>query len=129
MRRAKRKLELTYNVIGQDDADLESHGPAGASSIDLRSMITFGLHTLHSVNDGEDVETLKTSELEELVTAALDLRGKAELDVPTAVKVGMETTSSEASDAENFYKYEGQDFSKVFKSTYHRFKLNLCIII
>jgi hypothetical protein len=67
MRRAKRKLELTYNVIGRDDVDLEAHGPASAGSTDLRSMIMFGVNTLHKSGGSNDMETVDDSALGNIV--------------------------------------------------------------
>ncbi|KAL2511494.1 SNF2 domain-containing protein/helicase domain-containing protein [Abeliophyllum distichum] len=42
MRRAERKLQLSYNVVGEDNLDNEGKDTAGAESGDLRSLI-FGL--------------------------------------------------------------------------------------
>lgn len=110
-RRAKRKLKLTENVIGQDDADLEAHGPASATSTDLRSMITFGLHTLHTTGEESENKTLDS-----MVRAALTRRGSPNSEFPDENQfdnMGIVTMESQDENAENFYNYEGQDFSKV----------------
>ncbi|KAG0627932.1 hypothetical protein M758_2G239400 [Ceratodon purpureus] len=115
MRRAKRKLELTYNVIGRDDVDLEAHGPASAGSADLRSMIMFGVNTLHKSGDTNDVEIVNDSALEAIVDAALAQRGKTGSDLSSSTEfgnVGLVTLDSQGDQAENFYKYEGKDFTK-----------------
>lgn len=116
MRRAKRKLELTYNVIGRDDVDLETHGPASTNSPDLRSMIMFGVNTLHKSDDSKDMKVSENSELKDIVDAALTQRGKAgsALSSPTEFgNVGVVTLDSQDDQAENFYNYEGKDFTKV----------------
>lgn len=116
MRRAKKKLELTCNVIGRDDADLETHGPASAVSTDLRSMIMFGINTLHSSDATQDTEVGRSSELERIVEAALNQRGKAGPGLSNATEFGnVELVTLDAQDdgAENFYNYEGKDFAKV----------------
>lgn len=115
MRRAKKKLELTCNVIGRDDADLETHGPASAVSTDLRSMIMFGINTLHSSDATQDTEVGRSSELERIVEAALNQRGKAGPGLSNATEFGnVELVTLDAQDdgAENFYNYEGKDFAK-----------------
>jgi hypothetical protein len=96
MRRAKRKLELTYNVIGRDDVDLEAHGPATGGS--------------------NDMETVDDSALGNIVNAALAQRGKSGSDLSSSTEfgnVGLVTLDSQEDQAENFYNYEGKDFTKV----------------
>lgn len=115
MRRAKRKLELTYNVIGRDDVDLEAHGPASAGSTDLRSMIMFGVNTLHKSGGSNDMETVDDSALGNIVNAALAQRGKSGSDLSSSTEfgnVGLVTLDSQEDQAENFYNYEGKDFTK-----------------
>ena len=116
MRRAKRKLELTYNVIGRDDVDLEAHGPASAGSTDLRSMIMFGVNTLHKSDGNNDMEIVDDSQLGDIVDAALAQRGKAGSNLPSSTEfgnVGLVTLDSRKDQAENIYNFEGKDFAKV----------------
>lgn len=133
MRRAKRKLELTYNVIGRDDVDLEAHGPASAGSTDLRSMIMFGVNTLHKSDGTSDTETVDDSALVDIVNAALAQRGKAGSDLSNSTEfgnVGLVTLDSQEDQAENFYNYEGKDFTKVricTCSTYVQVYPNSCL--
>lgn len=116
MRRAKRKLELTYNVIGRDDVDLDTHGPASAGSTDLRSMIMFGVHSLHKSDDSKDMEIAENSELRDIMDAALSQRGKAGSALSSSTEfgnVGLMTLDSQDDQAENLYNFEGKDFTKV----------------
>ncbi|KAH9292413.1 hypothetical protein KI387_042403, partial [Taxus chinensis] len=75
MHRAKRKLQLTRNVIGPDDSDLGENGSEDVARNDLRSMIIYGLHKF---DPSEDVEKSSNetgyTEMKSMAEKVLDTR-------------------------------------------------------
>lgn len=74
MWRAERKLQLSYNVVGDDVEDQENRGSAGVEASDLRSVI-FGLgifdpSEINSENVGEE----KISELNAMAEKVIAVR-------------------------------------------------------
>lgn len=74
MRRAKRKLQLSYNVVGDDVEDQEIRESAGVEARDLRSVI-FGLRMFDptEIND-ENFGEVKISELNAMAEKVTAMR-------------------------------------------------------
>ncbi|KAL2633919.1 hypothetical protein R1flu_005398 [Riccia fluitans] len=81
IRRARLKLQLTHEVIGRDDADLEKHGPAGCENSEMQAMIVFGLEKIVSdakvtseVHARSIDQRVDLKEMETIVNDALNQR-------------------------------------------------------
>lgn len=76
MCRAERKLQLSYNVIGDDIADQEGKEMAGAEDGDLRSVI-FGLHKLDPTEmSNEKSDKITDTELTAMAEKVVSFRYK-----------------------------------------------------
>ncbi|EXB89101.1 Chromodomain-helicase-DNA-binding protein 1-like protein [Morus notabilis] len=74
MRRAKRKLQLSYNVVGNDVEDQEIRESAGVEARDLRSVI-FGLRMFDPTEiDDENFGEVKISELNAMAEKVTAMR-------------------------------------------------------
>ncbi|TVU48703.1 hypothetical protein EJB05_08348, partial [Eragrostis curvula] len=74
MRRAERKLKLSHNIIGEDDATAGKGEDLGNEASDMRSII-FGLHLFdptdtaaETINDDSSAETISLETLDKLKT-------------------------------------------------------------
>lgn len=79
MRRAERKLQLSHNVLGEDDIVREEKEMASAEAGDLRAVI-FGLHMIDpsEINDDESSK-LNMSELDDMVDKLVAIRHETQL--------------------------------------------------
>lgn len=79
MRRAERKLRLSYNVVGDHEMEQERKEMAGAEMGDLRSII-FGLHMFDPTKiNNEEANELKTSEFGAMAEKVIAMRHEQEL--------------------------------------------------
>ncbi|BBN06231.1 chromodomain-helicase-DNA-binding protein 1-like [Marchantia polymorpha subsp. ruderalis] len=81
LQRARTKLQLTHEVIGRDEADLEKHGPAGYDNSEMQAMIVFGLKKIVSdakvaseLHENTLDKAINKRELETIVDEALNQR-------------------------------------------------------
>ncbi|KAL3693838.1 hypothetical protein R1sor_007489 [Riccia sorocarpa] len=81
LQRARTKLQLTHEVIGRDDADLEKHGPGGYDKSEMQAMIVFGLEKIVSdakvaseVHERSLDQRVNLKEMETIVNDALNQR-------------------------------------------------------
>ncbi|XP_060218937.1 probable helicase CHR10 isoform X3 [Lycium barbarum] len=76
MRRAQRKLQLSYNIVGDDVLEQEGKEMAGAEASDLRSVI-LGLHMLDPEEvTNEESDQLDSTELTAMVETIIAFRNK-----------------------------------------------------
>eukprot|EP01018_Ginkgo_biloba_P001772 Gb_15026 [translate_table: standard] len=109
MHRAKRKLQLSENVIGRDDADLEAHGPEGLTSNDLRSMIIFGLHKFDPSGNAERTSNeINFTEMKSMAEKVLQTRRRGSMDMDNK---SFNLSSREMTGLESIYTYTGNDAS------------------
>lgn len=74
MRRAEKKLQLSYNVVGDDVEDQENRGSAGVEASDLRSVIFgFGIFDPSEINS-ENFGEVKISELNAMAEKVIAMR-------------------------------------------------------
>ena len=103
--RAKKKLKLTHDIIGHPNKDSDSDDIDHAKPSDLRSMIIFGLDKLHSSTGNESEKTEAMPEISRLVQEALQHRYNQGQSAQN------ENIISNDDLEENFYTFQGQDFS------------------
>ncbi|KAH9300516.1 hypothetical protein KI387_012099, partial [Taxus chinensis] len=109
MHRAKRKLQLTRNVIGPDDSDLGENGSEDVARNDLRSMIIYGLHKF---DPSEDVEKSSNetgyTEMKSMAEKVLDTRLHGSVNM---VDERFKTDSRGRTEIDSIYIYDGNDVS------------------
>lgn len=108
MHRANRKLQLSHNVIGHDDAGLEVHGSEGIARGDLRSIIIFGLHKFDpSDNLERSSSEMNYTEVKKVAEKVLGRR-YASVDMDDE-RINLH--SREMTSVDSIYTYAGNDVS------------------
>ncbi|KAI5058773.1 hypothetical protein GOP47_0026943 [Adiantum capillus-veneris] len=104
--RAKKKLKLTNDIMGNSTMEPDDDGFDRAKPSDLQSLIIFGLDKLHSNTTHPLTEDEVMPHMAEVVQQALQQRSKLDSDVGIN-----ENYVSDPELEENLYAFEGRDFT------------------
>ncbi|KAH7430572.1 hypothetical protein KP509_08G004400 [Ceratopteris richardii] len=104
--RAKKKLKLTNDIIGEIKFDPNDDPLYEVKHSELQSMIVFGLDKLHSSTIEACTEDEVMPQLEQLVKGALEQHNQIDSDALINEKYVSDTELEE-----NLYFFEGQDFT------------------
>lgn len=108
MQRANRKLQLSHNVIGHDDADPEAHGSEGIAGGDLRSIIIYGLHKFDPSDNIEGISSeMNFTDVKNVAEKVLGRRYAS----PDLDDDGIKLHSHELRGVDSIYTYSGNDVS------------------
>lgn len=101
-------MQLSHNVIGHDDADLEAHGSDGIAGGDLRSIIVYGLHKFDPSDNIEgSLSEMNFTDVKNMAEKVLGRRYAS----PDLDDEGIKLHSHELRGVDSIYTYAGNDVS------------------